>query len=148
VADAFVNFLQGRPINAEATIGAVDSLIGQWSGNNYHPEVGTGETEDSVHRRDRGGAPSGRGQRPWWAPGPAEGPTADDGYAQQRRTERAARQVMGFTASEVLTADQIKDRKKTLAKRFHPDRPSGSTEKMIAVNRAADTLLESLTRIR
>jgi hypothetical protein len=141
VADAFVNFLQGRPINAEATIGAVDSLIGQWSGSNYHPEAGAGETEDSVHRRDRDGASrSGRGQRPWWAPGPAD-PVADD----QRRIELAARQVMGFTASEVLTADQIKERKKTLAKRFHPDRPSGSTEKMIAVNRAADTLLESLT---
>jgi hypothetical protein len=139
VADAFVNFMQGRPINAEATIGAVDSLIGQWSGSNYHPDVGAGETEESVHRRDRG-----RGQRPWWAPGPAEGP-GTDGH-DQRKAELVARQVMGFTASEVLDADQIKDRKKTLAKRVHPDRPGGSTEKMIAVNHAADVLLQALDK--
>ncbi len=147
VADAFVNFLQGKPINTEATIGAVDTLLGQWGsgmGADYRPDVEAGEGEDSVHRG--GGRP--RGAAPWstWreaGQGPRPG-HADPEAEERRRIELAARQVMGFTASEILTEDQIRDRKKTLARRFHPDRRGGSLEQMKTVNAAADILLQSI----
>jgi len=54
-----------------------------------------------------------------------------------------ARQTMGFAQAEPLTEAIIKDRKRLLAKKHHPDR-GGSVQKMALVNDAADILLASL----
>ena len=54
-----------------------------------------------------------------------------------------ARRVMGFRDGEVLTEEQIKDRKRELAKKHHPDR-GGKLEVMQRINEAADRLMAEL----
>jgi hypothetical protein len=56
-----------------------------------------------------------------------------------------ARVILGFEPGEPLTADKIKDRKRSLAKVFHPDRGSGgSVKQMQRVLAAADLLMARL----
>lgn len=142
LADAFVNFLQGKPINTEATIGAVDSLIGQWSsgmGSDFRPDVAGGDAR--------------AGQRPWWWTVIGQGGPAGQGappppadaraQAEAKRVELEARRVMGFAAGQPLTEPLINARRKVLARRNHPDL-GGSTEKMTIINAAADMLLSTL----
>ncbi len=134
IAQAVVNFLQGKPINVEATIGAADTLIGQGIGVGYPPD----DPDGNGHARPRF-------VPPWWTaanPSPRPPPPPDP-RVEARRAELAARQVLGFAASEPLTADLIKDRKKRLARRYHPDH-GGSDAKMQGINAAADVLMESL----
>ncbi len=38
----------------------------------------------------------------------------------------------------------ISDRRKALARKYHPDRPGGSTSKMQQINAAADLLIAQL----
>jgi hypothetical protein len=148
IADSFVSFLQGQPINMQATIGAVEQVINQWSGMaaGYHPDVDPGQREDTVHRNHSDGR-----RRPWWwtpgQSGPQQPPSRDDPRAQQRLQQvREARRAMGFTQGEVLTAEDIKIRHRRLVKKHHPDR-GGSTEKMARINSAADVLMEELDRV-
>lgn len=56
---------------------------------------------------------------------------------------QAARRVMGFPPTGRLTEQTIKERKRTLAMKHHPDR-GGSVQAMAAINDAADVLLEEL----
>lgn len=145
IADSLQNFLSGRAINVDQTMGAVESLVGQWAGMgaNYRPEVQEGESEDSSHRRAQSGA-----ARPSWFPGAQAQAPQPDPDAQARI---AARRVMGFGDREPLTANEINDRKRKLARKYHPDLGGGSprrieqlTRKMAEVNAAADVLLEAL----
>jgi hypothetical protein len=144
------DWLQGNPINREATIGAAESFLGQWAGvlgGEYRPDVVSGASEDSVHRRARSGA-----SRPWnWniphshqAPQQQQQPPPppDPDHAERQRV-MAARRVMGFTPNEVLDHDMIKRRHRALLKRHHPDH-GGSNDRMAVINSARDTLLESL----
>jgi hypothetical protein len=126
IAEALLNFMQGEPVNAGATVSAFDQLFRQGIGTNYHPDLRPGGPWD------------------WGTQNAPPFPPPPDPRAEARRAELDARQVMGFAPREPLTQDQIKDRKKTLARRVHPDRPGGSHEKMRAVNAAADVLLASL----
>lgn len=82
-----------------------------------------------------------------------ENPAAS--FARAARTARAQaarprvpredpRVVLGFKPDEKITADQVRDRKRDLAKKHHPDLPGGSVEKMAKINAAADELLASL----
>jgi curved DNA-binding protein CbpA len=57
-----------------------------------------------------------------------------------------ARTILGFDPAQVLTKEAINDRRKQLAKVFHPDRPAGSLEAMKRVNLAADLLLAQLAK--
>lgn len=145
ITESFVNFLSGKPVNREATIGAAENLYDQWRGMgaDYRPDVGAGESESSAHRRAR----NGQQQQQSWA-------DAFGGQRQARpqvnpeeealaRARAAARQVMGFAAGQVLSGDDIRDRKRSLAKKHHPDR-GGSAQKMAAVNDAADVLMAEL----
>lgn len=144
IADAAVNFLQGKPVNRDATIGAVEDIASQWAGMgaDYRPDMFGDARESQAHRR----AQAGGGATPWWvdqvnrARAQAQPPQPPD----PRLAERiAARQTMGFAPGDQLTEDVIKDRKKMLARKYHPDR-GGSVERMSAINAAADTLLASL----
>lgn len=129
------NFLSGKPINAEATIGAAKTIFEAWAigggvADGYYPPVNGGPGPSWIP----GGAwrPSGRGSQ---APDPIA--------AQRRRVEIEARSVLGFGPNEPLTEEAIKDRRRTLAKRNHPD-AGGSAKQMAIINDAADVLIESL----
>lgn len=130
------DLLSGQSINTDATLGAAADLFGNWKGlgADWHPDVEEGESENSSHRRAQSG------QAPW---------TRARAWAAQQvdpviEAQRAARRVMGFAQGLRLTEDMVTDRKRELAKRYHPDKPGGSTEKMAEVNDAADVLMESL----
>ncbi len=140
LASAIANFLAGKPINVDATIGAADTLLGAWAmgggmGGGYHPD----------NQAPRG--PWQPGGFPWQQPPRAprpRPPPPPDPELDRRRAIAAARQVLGFASTEPLTAEVIKDRKRRLAKRYHPDLKGGSVQKMALVNDAADVLLAAL----
>ena len=76
--------------------------------------------------RSQGNESQGRSRRP---PPPPETPDP--------------RSVLGFPPSVKITAEMVKDRRKELAKLFHPDK-GGSHEAMQRVNAAAEKLLRDL----
>ena len=146
IADAMVNFLSGNPVNTDATIGAAETIFSQFGGmgTNYRPDVVAGASEDATHRREQAGWSNFRPTPPGAQPGRDRSAWQPDPEAEERRRAvTAARRVMGF-ASEPLTVPVIAARKRQLAKRWHPDRPGGSVQKMAAINDAADVLLASL----
>lgn len=57
---------------------------------------------------------------------------------------RKARSVLGFGPGDPLTEDAIKERRRKLALKYHPDRAGGSLQRMAAINHAADTLLAAV----
>lgn len=71
-------------------------------------------------------------------------PHQDPRQVEAMRAVARARQVLGFPHNQALTPEMVKDRKRDLAKKFHPDRMGGDTTKMSSVNHAADVLLGSL----
>lgn len=144
--DTLGDWLSGKPINREATIGAAEDFLSQWVGNiggDYRPDMRSGESEDSVHRRAQPGA------RPWnWniphaAGGQQRQQQQPDPQRDLARARQAARQVMGFAPNEVLDEAKIKVRHRELVKANHPDR-GGSTKRMAIINAARDVLVESL----
>lgn len=155
LAEAMADFLSGKPINKEATIGAAEEAFAQWTQNlgaQYRPDIRAGESESSAHRR----AQPGPSSFPWWEgagifggqPGQPQqarrqAPRVDPEQQRIAAAELEARRVMGFAESERLDEDTIKRRHRELSKRYHPDR-GGSTEKMAVVNNAADVLRQSL----
>lgn len=151
------DWLQGKPINREATIGAAEDFLNQWAGtlgSEYRPDMFDGASEDHVHQR----AQSGQG-RPWYwniAHAAAQGQAGHAGQARQSppgpdqdliRARVAARQVMGFAPRERLDAEMIKRRHRELVRKNHPDRHPGRPEfhrKMAAINAANDVLVAEL----
>lgn len=87
--------------------------------------------------------PPGFQPPPGWFPraAPPPPPPEDPGIAEARRAFAAAKKVMGFADSQKITADDVRDRKKQLARKYHPDMPGGSAAKMAEINNAADVLL-------
>jgi hypothetical protein len=59
---------------------------------------------------------------------------------------RDARTTLGFEPDEKLTVDQVKERKRALARVYHPDLGNGSVKQMQRVNAAADLLIAKLER--
>jgi hypothetical protein len=143
--DTVSDWLQGRPINGEATLGAAEAFLNQWVagiGGNYRPDI-SGVSEDAAHRRAQSGA-----GRPWhWniphAGGHRQASPQHDPEADLRKARAAARQVMGFGPDDPLDADQIKARHRALVKKHHPDH-GGSTKKMANINLARDVLMAAL----
>ncbi|HZJ67682.1 MAG TPA: J domain-containing protein [Kofleriaceae bacterium] len=58
----------------------------------------------------------------------------------------AARTLLGFSPTQALTEQAISERRKALARVYHPDKPGGSTEKMQRINAAADLLIAAAGR--
>lgn len=56
----------------------------------------------------------------------------------------AAREVLGFEPAEALTRERVQERKKALARVFHPDMPGGSKAAMQRVLTSADALLAKM----
>ncbi len=132
ITDAVGSFLSGKPINREATIGAVQDVFESWSsmGSGYRPDVGARRPraawEDYVKHAHRGRAQE------------------QDSEAERAKKARAnACAILGLDATMTLTPDLIKEAKRRLAKKHHPDR-GGSPERMAAINDAADVLLAEL----
>lgn len=156
-ADVLADFLAGRPINRDATIGAVESMIAQWTasiGSSYMPDLRGVESEGAAHRRAQSGFPrfddfvddvvrAGRATRQRArAPSPEESARAAAAAAAAEAAKNA-RAELGFGVTEVLSEESIRDRRKKLARRHHPD-SGGSAAKMAAINNAADVLLAML----
>ena len=88
--------------------------------------------------------PQGFQPPPNWMPRPAPPPgppPRDPAIVEAEREFAAAKKVMGFADTQKITADDVRDRKKQLARKFHPDMPGGSAAKMAEINNAADVLL-------
>jgi hypothetical protein len=103
---------------------------------------------DKVWQAYQPAAHAGRGARPGQAHRSQSHRARDSGPTSRSRTSEqdaalSARKVMGFASAEPLDAAKIKDRRRQLAKKHHPDL-GGSAEKMKAVNDAADVLIGSL----
>lgn len=64
----------------------------------------------------------------------------------RRAPTLVARQILHFDPEEQLTKERINERRRDLAKMFHPDRQGGSTVQMQRVNQAADVLIASLAK--
>ncbi len=125
LAGMLVDLLNGEAIDREAAINAARQVFADW------------KTAQARARTAPGG----------WSPGgwggwrPPQAPPQED---PEMRARMMARKVMGFAPTEQLTADKIRQRKRTLAQRYHPDVHGGSTERMAMINDAADILLRML----
>jgi hypothetical protein len=142
--DSLSDWLQGNPINRDATLGAAEAFLSQWVagiGGNYRPDI-AGISEDAAHRRAQSGT-----ERPWnWNiphSGQRQQPPPHDPDAELRRARAAARQVLGFAPGELLDGDRIKAHHRRLVKKHHPDH-GGSTKKMAMINLARDVLMAEL----
>jgi len=145
IGSLFEDFLYGRPINREKVVSAVNEFawgIGGGYGalheifeedDPYHED--TGEFEHQ--RRNRNRPPN---QREYNAP-----PPVDNEFLQQKLAIQRAKVALGFAESEPVTLQQVKQRQRELARKFHPDMPGGSLAKMQAINAAVD-LLERVNR--
>lgn len=155
--DSLGDWLQGKPINRDATIGAAEDFLNQWAGNigsQYRPDIFDGASENTVHQRSQ----SGQGRPWWWNIAHATGQGAPNGHAQHQqpnpdadliRAQIAARQVMGFGPNEPLDAGKIKARHRALVRQHHPDqqppgRRAAATKTMAAINAARDVLEAAL----
>jgi len=141
--DSLTDWLQGNPINRDATLGAAEAFLNQWVagiGGNYRPDI-AGVSENGAHRRAQSGT-----DRPWnWnIPHTRQRQQPPhDPDAELRKARAAARQVLGFGPTEALNVDMIKARHRQLAKKHHPDR-GGSNRKMETINLARDVLMVEL----
>lgn len=134
IIDALANLMVGRPVDADGALGALQQIMGQRGGAGIQ----------DVFRQF-----ADVGRVPAQAPLPRRPPPGPDPRVAERAAEiAAARRVLGFTKGEVLLEQQIRDRRRELAKKLHPDRAGGDarkaaalTAKMAAVNSAADILL-------
>lgn len=120
VSEALRNFMSGRPVDIESAFRSAEAILWEIQANG------------NVWNSRRG-------------PAGAEPPPPVDHDAEALKAKRArARKILGIKPDVHLTAEMVKERKKTLAKKYHPDRPGGSAEKMALINDAADVLMASL----
>jgi hypothetical protein len=141
VSDLVSDFLAGKRINQEELLGVAQDVAQQWSGGvggQYRPPIDPRGRTDHQQRT--------RADDAWWSPRPGQGSAQsarqdqDPDHEQRRVARLRARKVLGFDAKQTLTADEVKQRKRDLAKRNHPDQ-GGSTTRMATINDAADVLL-------
>jgi hypothetical protein len=135
IVDLFDSFLSGRKINRkklEAAWFDFDEIVGSSVG-------------DEVRSRFR--PPAGFQPPQGWTPRPSSPPPPppreDPREVEARKQFVQAKKVMGFAESEPITADDVRERKKVLARKYHPDRKGGSLERMQQINAAADVLLRA-----
>lgn len=123
------DLLAGRQTDTDAAIQAAGAAFDQWWAVR---NVGAYPGAYDGHRSRTGPA---NGQRPQ----PRQDPAVD----AEANLRLAARRVLGFADNQSLTESMVKERRRMLAKKHHPDR-GGSVAMMARVNDAADVLLASL----
>jgi len=143
IASLFDDLLSGRPIGVEKVAQAINEVawgIGGGYGANhelfeedpYHPDTG-----EFQHERDNRSRPPH--ERVYGVP-----PPPPNEHLEKRIAIRNAKIVLGFAASEPVTLEQIKKRQRELARKYHPDVPGGSVDRMQQINAAVDLLERSL----
>lgn len=139
ITGALSNLLSGTPINAEATIGAGISLFEQWK---MGGSIGAGHFQGQRIQWDPSWIPGSSGGAARGRPHAPHQPPQEDPRIE---IERKARRILKFGPDDDLTVDLIKDARRRLAKKYHPDVAGGSAAKMAAVNDAADVLIAALS---
>lgn len=109
-------------------VGRVNGLLDKATG--FVQDVKDGKWQPPL------GAPPNPGPNQSRQPPPK---TSSDAFNNQM-----AREIMGFKADEKLDATKIKDRKRNLAKIYHPDIPGNDPTMMRRINAAADVLLKGV----
>ncbi len=145
VADIFDRFMNGGRLSESDLRNAynnVDDIIrgaraGDFSGlgSEYHPPSPPRAAQG--HNHGHAHPPPGQHEPFNQAPPPPRDTEADH-VALLR-----ARKLLGFSQTEIVTAESLKARHRDLAKKHHPDR-GGSLAKMQAINAAVDTVAASL----
>lgn len=140
-ASIFDDLLSGRPLDRGKVASAINEFAWTMGGGftDYHPDID-------------GGAQGGDGVDTEYTPPPGTGWHREEAPRQRVdpnaiRAQQNARNTLGFGPSDLLTEDLIKDRRRQLAKRHHPDR-GGSITRMQAVNDACDVLMATLPGAR
>jgi hypothetical protein len=135
IASALNNFLQGKPINVEQTVGAAESFFRQWA---MGGSVASGPFPGQMSQDDVDRAVHDDGRH-----APPRRPAAHDPELAARAAKLArAKRAFGFGDSHFTAAD-VKERRKKLARKHHPD-VGGDAAKMAKVNEYADILLASI----
>lgn len=136
----------GRVSIGDVISGAVSSLFQQWAGGSE-----AWQTIDEVARqaaqRARRTAPRPRAGSPPGSPGSRSSqrpPPRSPPDVELAKRLRAARITLGLSATGPLNERAIGERRKALARIYHPDRPGGSTAQMQKINEAADLLIAHL----
>lgn len=130
------DFFHGRPFDPAKVQSAVNEFAWSMGGGytSYHPDLEPQQHSQFDPPPDFRPPPNW-GQREEVPPPPPQGPTPQD--------LQNARRALGFGPADLLTEDTIKERRRQLARKHHPDR-GGSTARMQAINDACDVLLGSL----
>lgn len=153
LADAVKRAARGQHVSTSGIVGALGELFNYFVQAAPEPKPGPvrnawddlqrAAAQAQANARSRVDRPPEPATEPpratwdWWS-------TPPDPRAEAKRIETLrARAVLGFTNSESLTVEKIKDRQRALARKHHPDL-GGSEAKMKAINAASDVLLESL----
>lgn len=141
VADLIDRVVNGRKINRRVVENAFEDVVTAW---------GAGQPQPPPPPE------AGDAGEPWWR----HAQRAAQEAARSARTARAAppppdpkieerkraRKVLGFAPNETITLEMIKKKRHALARKYHPDRPGGSVEKMKTINAAADVLEASVAQ--
>ncbi len=136
LGDLLESLLHGKKIDPRTFVGAAAEVFGGYV--RYRAT-----TVDANGRRTTTG---GAGAWPFGGtPDPRQTPPprVDPEITARRRAQIAARKTLGFDVAETLDRDKIKTRQRELARKHHPDLPGGSTERMAAINAAADLLVQA-----
>lgn len=140
IYDLFDRIFTGKKVNRRVVESAIDDaaeIFGQHQ-----------QSSQASYPPPPPGVDTGPRPRNWWdvviPPGarqqhPRQPPPPPAEVALKKRRQQA-RVTMGFTPSEALPLETVQKRRRELARKYHPDRPSGSVTKMQAINDAADVL--------
>lgn len=153
IGDLFHTFLSGNKITPDHLAAVAEEAtwaIGGHMAPGYFPEI-------DPRGHSRFDPPAGFRPPPGWDPNadprggrratppPPPEPEIDPEIETARRR---ARQVLGWSPSSKVTEDEVRAKRKELARRYHPDRKGGSLEKMKLVNEACDILVAELESAR
>lgn len=133
------DFLHGRPFDPSHIKSAINDFAWGMGGGftDFRPDIADGPPWSPSSAAPSQGAD--HRSSPWHREAPPPPPPQDD----QRIAERAARKILGFGPSEVITKEILKVRQRTLAMRHHPDR-GGSVARMQQINSAVDVLAATM----
>ena len=131
----------------EAIADVIDTILTGGRLRKKQVKAAWNDVAEILKNAQPGGGPTFHPPPGWKPPAgwsvPRAEPPRDPRAVEAEREFRAAKLLLGFAESQPITADMVKERKKELARRYHPDRPGGSLEKMQEINAAVDVLLRA-----
>lgn len=130
--------LAGR-LRKDEIASAIGGMVGGWVGQMMKGVPMPPGMPPGMH-----GIPTSPGTGPRARAGSPPRPPPRAAPDPQVEARRLARITLGFDETEKLTAELVKDRKRALARVFHPDTGKGSVAHMQRINQAADLLLKEI----